>query len=318
MHKMKFQLIQFLPFNIMKKLKHHENNDKACSSTCYLIHKSKKTPPTNIIKHILRIKKLFGNDPCIIYLSLSYLKIEVACADIYSLFLDSKNNFLHKQKPILYYRKILVNQDFQPCSHTGSCLNNTKCTCYANKTYCENSCQCESCNLVTYCTCKTCDASCPCILKSRECTCHETCSNRAIFMRKEMKTFISSSSTSGFGLFAGEDIENGTFIIEYVGEIISLLESERRGVFYDQKKISYLFGLRTNNEEMDTIDATRLGNNARFINHSKNANIVAKQILSNGMSKIGFYAKRNIKENEELFFDYKYNEQTKEMFHMTD
>lgn len=148
--------------------------------------------------------------------------------------------------------------------------------------------------------------------------CHKHCDNQVLFKHKCIETYIGPSYTSGFGLFADENIECGKFVIEYVGEAISYLESERRGVFYDQKKISYLFGLRTESESVDTIDATRIGNNARFINHSINANLVAKQISSAGITKIGFYTKRDVRKDEELFFDYKYNDQIKENYLMKD
>jgi hypothetical protein len=82
------------------------------------------------------------------------------------------------------------------------------------------------------------------------------------------------------------------------------LEAERRGIIYDRKFASFLFDL---NHEW-TIDAARLGNKSRFINHADNdkdgLNCEAKIVLVNGEHRIKFLALRDIKAGEELLFNY--------------
>jgi hypothetical protein len=93
----------------------------------------------------------------------------------------------------------------------------------------------------------------------------------------------------------------GDFLAEYVGEIITSKEADRRGLVYDEAKCSFLFDL---NAEL-TIDAWRYGNTSRFINHSKeHANCEAKVWLVNCEHRIGFYATKPIATGKELFFDY--------------
>lgn len=108
----------------------------------------------------------------------------------------------------------------------------------------------------------------------------------------------------GFGLFAAENIKKGEFLSEYAGEVISGQEAERRGMIYDRKMLSFLFDL---NKEW-CIDAARLGNKTRFINHAdapeKGLNLEAKILLVNGEHRIKFTALRAISRGEELFFNY--------------
>ncbi|KAM0678072.1 Histone-lysine N-methyltransferase ezh1 [Binucleata daphniae] len=145
------------------------------------------------------------------------------------------------------------------------------------------------------------------------------CGNKNILLKNFAKTYIGESLIAGFGLFALEDINKNQFVIEYVGELISHNEAERRGFFYDRKKISYLFDLSIrDDEDYGTIDATKIGNSSRFINHSINANVEARQMMVNGMLRMGFYTNRKIRSGEELFFDYKYNEKIKKIFNLKD
>ena len=129
------------------------------------------------------------------------------------------------------------------------------------------------------------------------------CKNTSVRRGAEKKTLVGGSSVHGWGLFLLESANKDDFIIEYLGEHISQPEADRRGVIYDKAGLSYLFNI---NEDA-VVDATRLGNNAKFINHGGDtANLRPKAVFIDGDYRVGFFAKRNIAPFEELTFDYGY------------
>ena len=73
----------------------------------------------------------------------------------------------------------------------------------------------------------------------------------------------------GWGVKTLEFIAKHQFVVEYVGEIITNEEAERRGQQYDAVQQTYLFDLDYTDEDATfTIDAYRYGNVSHFINHS--------------------------------------------------
>jgi SET domain-containing protein len=111
---------------------------------------------------------------------------------------------------------------------------------------------------------------------------------------------VRNSAIQGKGVFATRRIRKGQRIIEYTGEIIDSAEEERRG--YDDEAMSrhhtFLFKI----DDEYTIDATRRGSMARFINHSCDPNCEA--VWED--RRIYIEAIRNIQPGVELCYDYAY------------
>jgi len=106
---------------------------------------------------------------------------------------------------------------------------------------------------------------------------------------------VRSSVIHGTGGYARRDIASGTRVIEYVGERITKAESLRRC----ERDNQYIFDL---DDEFD-VDGNAPWNLARFINHSCAPNCEAE--LDGG--RIWILALRDIKEGEELTFNYGYD-----------
>ena len=67
------------------------------------------------------------------------------------------------------------------------------------------------------------------------------CKNIPLQMGREKDLFIAPSKIAGWGCFAAENIDKDEFIIEYVGEVISNDEMERRNIVYNRIHYSTLF-----------------------------------------------------------------------------
>ncbi|KAF8253995.1 SET domain-containing protein [Wilcoxina mikolae CBS 423.85] len=236
---------------------------------------------------------------------------------------DTDRTHLHQERP-----------DVHPCRHVGPC--NNSCECVRNHVTCEKACACPpNCpRKWRGCSCKRggrpCTSDkCICFKANRECdpdlcgtcgayeildpvnrynwsiTTPDMCQNVCIQREMSKKTLLGHSVVSGMGLFICEDVPKGGYIGEYKGEIVTNEEAERRGKLYDKRGTSFLFTLNL----AQAIDATRMGNKFRFINHShQRPNCQAKVTMANCAHRIGFYATRALRAGEELFFDYGYNQ----------
>jgi SET domain-containing protein len=105
------------------------------------------------------------------------------------------------------------------------------------------------------------------------------------------------SGVHGKGVFALVDIAEGETIIEYVGEVISWPEAQRRHP-HNPEDPNHTFYFHIDEEHV--IDALFGGNSSRWINHSCDANCEADE----QEGRIFIKARRNITAGEELNYDY--------------
>lgn len=137
---------------------------------------------------------------------------------------------------------------------------------------------------------------------NRSCRCWTTCNNRVVQHGISCRLQLFRTKGKGWGVRALRDIPRGTFICEYVGELISDLDADQRA------DDSYLFDLDNKDGETYCIDARNYGNIARFINHLCEPNLVPVKIFVDYQDlrfpRIAFFSSRPIRASEELGFDY--------------
>ncbi|KAJ3700409.1 hypothetical protein LUZ61_004114 [Rhynchospora tenuis] len=170
---------------------------------------------------------------------------------------------------------------------------------------------------INVCVCKytpdnpdsACGEQCLNLLTSTECTpgycpCGEYCKNQRFQKCQYAKTRLFKTEGRGWGLLADENIKAGQFVIEYCGEVISWREAKRRSHAYESEGIkdAYIIYLNAN----ESIDATRKGSLARFINHSCQPNCETRKWNVLGEIRVGIFAKQDIPIGSELSYNYNF------------
>lgn len=130
------------------------------------------------------------------------------------------------------------------------------------------------------------------------CGCNKMlCKNRIVQngTKLPLQVFECDDKVKGLGVQALTQIPLGSFVAEYIGEILTGAEADRR---IDD---SYFFDLGTTDH---CIDANFYGNVSRFFNHSCMPNVVPIRVYYEHQDlrfpKIAFFACRDIKANEEI------------------
>ncbi|KAG5016851.1 hypothetical protein JHK82_022496 [Glycine max] len=116
---------------------------------------------------------------------------------------------------------------------------------------------------------------------------------------------VGKSRIHGFGIFAKHPYKGGDMVIEYTGELVRPPIADRREHFIYNSLVgagTYMFRI----DDERVIDATRAGSIAHLINHSCAPNCYSRVISVNGDEHIIIFAKRDIKQWEELTYDYRF------------
>ncbi|KAH0761654.1 hypothetical protein KY290_017727 [Solanum tuberosum] len=163
------------------------------------------------------------------------------------------------------------------------------------------------------------------------CKCPPSCKNRVSQHGPRYHLEVFKTESRGWGLRSRDHVSSGSFICEYVGELLDEKEAENR-IDHDE----YLFDIgnydeeipkrnvaRSNNLKVEsnslmrkdedgfTLDALRYGNVGRFINHSCSPNLYAQNVMyyhgDKRVPHIMFFASESIAPLEELTYHYNYH-----------
>jgi SET domain-containing protein len=114
---------------------------------------------------------------------------------------------------------------------------------------------------------------------------------------------LARSRIHRWGVYATEFIPRGKKVIEYTGERISRLETKRRAA---ASEFTYLFTL----DSYWTIDGSRGGSGAEYINHSCDPNLVSRILKGH----ILYMSLRDISAGEELTIDYRFDRKVEKVY----
>lgn len=106
----------------------------------------------------------------------------------------------------------------------------------------------------------------------------------------------------GYGLFAEEDIEAGTYVGEYTG----IVRKNDRRYLEPLNNYCYEYPVPDYIGRSFVIDATQ-GNLTRFINHSSSPNLQPMHVFYEGLYHLIFIARRQIEKGTQLSYNYGQN-----------
>ncbi|XP_056178491.1 histone-lysine N-methyltransferase ASH1L isoform X4 [Falco biarmicus] len=210
----------------------------------------------------------------------------------YDILWQWKHNQLYKKPDVPLYKKIRSNVyvDVKPLSGYEATTCNCKKPDDDNGKGCVEDCL----NRMIFAECSP-----------NTCPCGEQCCNQRI-QRHEWVQCLERfrAEEKGWGIRTKEPLKAGQFIIEYLGEVVSEQEFRNRMIEqYHNHSDHYCLNL----DSGMVIDSYRMGNEARFINHSCNPNCEMQKWSVNGVYRIGLYALKDMPAGTELTYDYNFH-----------
>eukprot|EP01135_Chromosphaera_perkinsii_P006122 Nk52_evm1s408 gene=Nk52_evmTU1s408 len=132
----------------------------------------------------------------------------------------------------------------------------------------------------------------------------QNCYNRVVQRGRTFPLELFRTKEKGWGVRAVTEIPKGSFVVEYVGQLVPTKNASRRNFQLD----TYLLDMDVVGIPLYTIDASTYGNIARFINHSCDPNLVYHGCWTENwnerLPRMALFASRNISPGEELAYDY--------------
>ncbi|CAL5191807.1 unnamed protein product [Lathyrus oleraceus] len=139
------------------------------------------------------------------------------------------------------------------------------------------------------------------------CKCSSKCCNRVSQYKIKFPLEIFKTKEKGWGVRSEKKIPSGSFICEYLGEII---EDKKAVKMIDNDEYLFNIGNTNHKDGVFTIDAGKCGNVARFINHSCSPNLFCQNILFDHddvrIPHIMLFAAEDIPQKTELTYNYNY------------
>ncbi|TVU15005.1 hypothetical protein EJB05_38503, partial [Eragrostis curvula] len=222
-----------------------------------------------------------------------------------------------------YMSRLRYPRNYQPaapagCGCVGGCSDSKKCACAVKNggeiPFNDKGCILQAKPLVYEC--------------GPSCKCPPTCHNRVGQHGIKFRLQVFKTKSMGWGVRTLDYIPCGSFVCEYIGEVLEDEEAQKRTNdeylfaighnYYDEvlweglsRSIPALQKGPGNGDEAGfAVDASEMGNFAKFINHSCTPNLYAQNVLYDHdditMPHIMFFACEDIRPHEELAYHYNY------------
>ena len=210
----------------------------------------------------------------------------------YDIWWQSVNNQLsHNVNPAKNYKKIKSNVffDVKPTSN----FEEQSCVCVRPTNSNQLGCGSDCLNRCMWIECNP-----------NLCPCGEQCSNQRLLKNEwapNLERFLTRNR--GWGVRTTESITKSSFIIEYIGEIVSeKVFKNRMTETYSGDSHHYCLNITSG----IVIDGYRVANEGRFVNHSCEPNCEMQKWSVNGYYRVGLFALRDIESDEEVTYDYNF------------
>lgn len=151
------------------------------------------------------------------------------------------------------------------------------------------------------------------------CKCPPSCNNRVSQNGPQYRLEVFKTKSRGWGVRSLDYISSGSFICEYIGELLDEKEAEKRidcdeYLFdignYDEGEDTNIVDICRKDSDGFTVDAAQLGNVGRFFNHSCSPNLYVQNVLFDHDDKraphLMLFAQEDIPPLQELTYDYNY------------
>lgn len=128
----------------------------------------------------------------------------------------------------------------------------------------------------------------------------------AIHEERETGLKIAHFDGKGRGIITTRPFMKGEFVVEYIGDLITVAEAKEREQIYaeDDNTGCYMYYFKHKNVQ-HCIDATaESGKLGRLVNHSRNGNLITKTVTLNNRPHLVLIAKEDISEGVEVTYDY--------------
>ncbi|KAG1706809.1 hypothetical protein DVH05_027661 [Phytophthora capsici] len=132
------------------------------------------------------------------------------------------------------------------------------------------------------------------------CPCGSKCMNQRFQMGSAVQIAVVDCGRKGVGVLSLEKLKANTFIGEYVGEVVSGAELQRRRQIYADRSCWYMMQLARG----EVIDATHRGGMLRFMNHCCVPNCRIEKWNIAGEERCGVFTVQDVSAGNELTIDY--------------